>query len=320
MRAGRQYGIVAVARDKSAGETKVTARGAAALGCLYVVATPIGNLQDISARAVEVLNSVDLILAEDTRHSAKLLAHYGIATACRSFHEHNETRQVARIVKRIAAGERVALVSDAGTPLINDPGFRLVAALREQGHAVVPVPGPSAFVCALSVAGLATDRFCFEGFLPAKTSARRRCLQALAAEQRTLIFYESPRRILQAVADLAAELGPDRPAALARELTKIHETVISAPLAALHAWLEEHDEQCRGEFVIVVAGAAPSDEHDDTARVSTTDLLRVLTEELPVKQAVSVAARLTGGKRNALYQQALALSAEAGKNGTNEEE
>ena len=303
-----------VTRDKSGNETNAGTPDAADAGALYVVATPIGNLQDLSSRALEVLDSVDLILAEDTRHSARLLAHFGIGTACRSFHEHNEKRQVAAIVKRIAAGERMALVSDAGTPLISDPGFRLVAALRAQRHAVIPIPGPNAAVCALSVAGLPTDRFCFEGFLPTRTSARRRYLQALSTEQRTLIFYESPRRILPAVADLGVEFGPERPAVLARELTKIHETVVGANLAELQVWLEEHDEQRRGEFVIVVAGASPADEDDESASASTRDLLRVLVEELPVKQAVSVAARLTGGRRNALYRQAIALAA-AGNEG-----
>lgn len=320
MPAGCQCGIVKVARDKSASETNGAARVAIAGGALYVVATPIGNLQDISQRALDVLGSVDLILAEDTRHSARLLGHYGISTACRSFHDHNETRQVALIVHRIAAGGRVALVCDAGTPLISDPGFRLVAALREHGHAVVPIPGPSALVCALSVAGLPTDRFCFEGFLPARPSARRRCLAALSSEQRTLIFYESPRRILPALHDLASEFGPQRPAVLARELTKIHESIIRATLAELHAWLEEHSEQCRGEFVIVVAGAAPAEEDDDWVRLPVVDLLRALVEELPVKQAVSVAARLTGGKRNALYQQAIALPGAGNEDGAGEDE
>ena len=214
-----------MASDKSADATNRVTRGTARGGALYVVATPIGNLQDISARALDVLGSVDLILAEDTRHSAKLLARYGIGTKCRSFHEQNESRQVTRIVERIAAGERVALISDAGTPLISDPGFRLVVALREQGHAIIPIPGPSAAICALSVAGLPTARFCFEGFLPTRTSARRRHLQALSAERRTLVFYESPRRILQAVADLAAEFGPERPAVLARELTTARQSL-----------------------------------------------------------------------------------------------
>jgi len=301
-----------VANDKSADASNRITRDTARSGALYVVATPIGNLQDVSSRALDVLGSVDLILAEDTRHSATLLARYGIGTKCRSFHEHNESRQVSRIVARIVAGERVALISDAGTPLISDPGFRLVVALREQGHAIIPIPGPSAVICALSVAGLATARFCFEGFLPVRTGARRRHLQGLSAEPRTLVFYESPRRVLQAVADLAAEFGSERPAVLARELTKIHETVIGGTLAELHVWLAEHDEQRRGEFVIVVAGAAPTESDDQTTSVSTTELLGVLVEELTVSQAVSVAVRLTGGKRNALYRQAIAL-VEAGK-------
>jgi 16S rRNA (cytidine1402-2'-O)-methyltransferase len=304
-----------VASDRSG-----TERSGVDGGALYVVATPIGNLQDLSRRALEVLGSVDLILAEDTRHSAKLLSHYGIATACRSFHEHNESRQVARIVERIVAGERVALISDAGTPLISDPGFRLVAALRERAQAVIPVPGASAVICALSVAGLPTARFCFEGFLPARTSARRRHLQALSAQQRTLVFYESPRRIKQALADLAAEFGHDRCAVLARELTKIHESVVTGTLAELHVWLEEHQEQCRGEFVIVVAGAARKAEDDDTVSVSTRELLRLLIAALPVKQAVSMAARITGGKRNALYQQAIALSGTANEDAVDGEQ
>ena len=297
-----------VAGDKSGSEVTGAAKAADPEGALYVVATPIGNLQDLSRRALDVLDSVDLILAEDTRHSAKLLAHYGIGTACRSFHEHNEAHQVARVVERIAAGERVALISDAGTPLISDPGFRLVAALREAGQAVIPIPGASAVISALSVAGLPTDRFCFEGFLPPKASARRRYLQALSSEQRTVVFYESPRRVKQTLVDLHAEFGPDRRAVLARELTKIHESVVSGTLAELQRWLEEHEEQCRGEFVIVVSGAAPAREDDDTASVSSRELLRLLVEELPVKRAVAVAAQITGGKRNALYQQAIALS------------
>jgi 16S rRNA (cytidine1402-2'-O)-methyltransferase len=304
-----------VASDKSAGNTKKVIRDSAAGGGLYVVATPIGNLQDISARALEVLASVDVILAEDTRHSAKLLGHYGISTPCRSFHDHNESRQVARIAQRIADGDRIALISDAGTPLISDPGFRLVAALREQGYAVISIPGPCALVSALSVAGLATDRFCFEGFLPARTSARQQYLQSLARESRTLVFYESPRRILQALADLGGAFGGHRPAVVARELTKIHESVIAATLSELHSWLEEHPAQCRGEFVIVVAGAAPDTGDDDDVRLSTRDLLSALMAELPLKQAVSVAVRLTGAKRNALYQQALALTAAGGEEG-----
>lgn len=282
-------------------------------GALYVVATPIGNLQDIGRRALEVLASADLILAEDTRHSAKLLSHYGIATACRPFHEHNEARQVAQIVRRIAAGTRVALICDAGTPLISDPGYRLVAALREQGHAVIPVPGPSAVICALSVAGLPTDRFCFEGFLPTRSSARRNLLHTLVHEPRTLIFYESPRRVLSAIVDMAAEFGDARRAVLARELTKIHESVIGGTLAELRDRLESHPQQRRGEYVIVVAGAPPHEDHAATA-VDAEALLRVLVEELPVRQAVAIAARITGGKRNVLYRRALKLAADRSGN------
>ena len=301
-----------MAADKAGGGKSEAGGKANTAGALYVVATPIGNLKDLSRRAVEVLDAVDLILAEDTRHSATLLAHYGIGTACRSFHEHNEARQVTQIVKRIAAGGRVALISDAGTPLISDPGFRLVAALRGQGHTIIPIPGPSAAVCALSVAGLATDRFCFEGFLPAKASARRRILQSLSREDRTLVFYESPRRVLAAVSDVVAAFEGERPAVLAREMTKIHETLVSGTLAELQAWLEAHPEQRRGEYVVVVAGAPPAREDDAATDASTRDLLRVLVEELPVKQAVAVAVRITGGKRNLLYRQAIALAGTGG--------
>ena len=285
---------------------------ASTAGALYVVATPIGNLKDLSRRAVEVLDGVDLILAEDTRHSAKLLAHYGIGTACRSFHDHNEARQVTQLVKRIADGGRVALISDAGTPLISDPGFRLVAALREQGHTIIPIPGPSAAICALSIAGLPTDRFCFEGFLPPRASARRRLLHSLSSEARTLIFYESPRRVLTTVSDLVGAFGAERPAVLAREMTKIHETVVSGTLVELRSWLETHPEQRRGEYVIVVAGAPPAREEDAATNAATRNLLRVLVDELPVKQAVAVAVRITGGKRNVLYRQAVALADSGG--------
>ena len=284
-----------------AAETQANARGA-----LYVVATPIGNLGDIGRRALEVLAGADLILAEDTRHSAKLLAHYGIGTACRSFHEHNEQRQIAALVDRIDAGERIALISDAGTPLISDPGFPLVAALRARGISVIPIPGPSAALGALCAAGLPTDRFCFEGFLPAAAGARRRRLAELAGEPRTMIFYESPRRVRAALADLAAALGGDRPAVLAREITKIHETFVDGTLDALARWLDTHAEQQRGEFVVVVGGAPR--QADAEREAAARETLRVLVEELPVKRAVAVAARLTGIKRNVLYREALALA------------
>ncbi|MDX1432932.1 MAG: 16S rRNA (cytidine(1402)-2'-O)-methyltransferase [Gammaproteobacteria bacterium] len=275
-------------------------------GALYVVATPIGNLGDIGRRALEVLADADLILAEDTRHSAKLLAHYGITTTCRSFHEHNEQRQVAGIVERIGAGERIALISDAGTPLISDPGFTLVAALRARGIAVVPIPGPSAAIGALSAAGLPTDRFCFEGFLPASAGGRRRRLESLRDEARTMIFYESPRRVGAMVVDLAAAFGGDRPAVLAREITKIHETFVDGTLDTLGQWLEAHAAQARGEFVVMVGGAPPK--ADTELESAARETLRVLLEELPVKRAAAVAARLTGAKRNVLYREALALA------------
>ena len=288
-----------------AGEERGNARGA-----LYVVATPIGNLADISRRALDVLASADVILAEDTRHSAKLLAHYGIDTACRSFHEHNEQRQVAALIERIAAGERLALICDAGTPLVSDPGYRLVAALRERGIQVIPVPGANAAIGALSAAGLPSDRFCFEGFLPAGAGDRRRRLESLSSEPRTMIFYESPRRVRSMLTELADALGGDRPAVVARELTKIHETIVGGTLTELAQWLEAHEEQQRGEFVVIVGGA-PARAHA-AADAAAIDTLRVLLEELPLKQAVATAARITGMKRNVLYRVALRLADAAG--------
>lgn len=289
-----------------AGEERGNARGA-----LYVVATPIGNLADISRRALDVLASADVILAEDTRHSAKLLAHYGIDTACRSFHEHNEQRQVAALIERIAAGERLALICDAGTPLVSDPGYRLVAALRERGIQVIPVPGANAAIGALSAAGLPSDRFCFEGFLPAGAGDRRRRLESLSSEPRTMIFYESPRRVRSMLTELADALGGDRPAVVARELTKIHETIVGGTLTELAQWLEAHEEQQRGEFVVIVGGA-PARAHA-AADAAAIDTLRVLLEELPLKQAVRVAVRIGGGNRNEIYRHALKLRAPEGK-------
>lgn len=300
-----------MARTDSGARKTGRRSGAGGPGALYVVATPIGNLQDLTARAADVLGSVDLILAEDTRHSAKLLAHYGIATPCQAFHEHNEARRTPGVVERIGAGERIALVSDAGTPLISDPGFRLVAALRERGYRVIPVPGPNAAICALSVAGLATDRFCFEGFLPSRGAGRRRHLQSLATEARTLVFYESPRRVLPALTDMASTFGGDRAAVIAREMTKVHETVVSGTLDELGAWLDANPGERRGEFVVVVAGAPRADE-GRTGVAEPDALLRALLEELPLKQAVAVAARLTGVRRNVLYRDAIDLTTGTG--------
>jgi len=271
-------------------------------GVLYVVATPIGNRGDISLRAVEVLRGVDLIAAEDTRHSAPLLRHMGVDTPLRAMHEHNERQLVGQILERLQGGEAVALISDAGTPLISDPGFPLIRECQQRGLRVVPVPGASAVVCALSVAGLPTNRFLFEGF-PARTrAARRDQFQRLAGRTATLIFYESSHRVQDSLADMALVFGGERTAVLARELTKLHETVIHSNLAELCDRLAREPDQRKGEFVILLAGASPDPEAIST---ESERVLRVLSEELPVKQAASLAARLTGEKRNRLYKLAL---------------
>ncbi len=268
-------------------------------GKLWIVATPIGNLDDLSARAQTILRKVDLVAAEDTRHSAALLQHYGIATRRVALHEHNEREVSADLVRQMRDGMQIALVSDAGTPLISDPGFRLVRAAREAGIAVSPVPGACAAIAALSVAGLPSDRFVFEGFLPAKPTARRAHFQALATETRTLIFYESSHRIVEALDDLAAVFGSDRRAVVARELTKLFETVLDDSLAGLVTRVKADANQQRGEFVILVAGAG-----DDAAAARLAEGRRVfelLRKELPPGRAAKLAAEITGAPRNALY-------------------
>jgi 16S rRNA (cytidine1402-2'-O)-methyltransferase len=273
-------------------------------GTLFVVATPLGNLGDLSPRAAEVLAQVALIAAEDTRVTRRLLQHIGCDTPMLSLHDHNESQRVAGLLERLQVGEDVALVSDAGTPLISDPGYTLVRAVRQARVKVVPIPGPSALVTALSVAGLPTDRFVFEGFLSAKPAARRARLKALAQESRTLVFYESPHRILATLADLRDVLGAEREAVVARELTKTFETVHGDQLGALCEWAVADSNQQRGEFVLVVAGAS---EVVEAAKVDEEHLLQILLEELSVKQAAGLAARITGAKRNALYTRALEL-------------
>lgn len=273
-------------------------------GMLYVVATPIGNLEDISARALRVLSEVALIAAEDTRHSSRLIQHFGISTPLAACHEHNERDEGGRFIQRLLAGDSVALISDAGTPLISDPGYHLVKQARAAGVPVVPVPGPCALVAALCAAGLPSDRFIFEGFLPAKQAGRRSRLELLREEPRTLIFYEAPHRILDSLKDMETVFGGDRAAVLGRELTKTFETLKGAPLEALRAWVEADTNQQRGECVVVVAGwQAPQGEEavDENAR----RILRLLLAELPVKRAAAIAAEITGARKNLLYQLAL---------------
>ncbi len=269
------------------------------LGKLWVVATPIGNLEDLSPRARGILAGVDLIAAEDTRHSAALLRHFGIATRTVALHEHNERERADELVRRLREqGEQIALISDAGTPLISDPGFRLVRAARDAGVEVCPVPGPCAAIAALSAAGLPSDRFVFEGFLPAKSGARRARLEELAAETRTLIFYESSHRIADTLEAMAGVFGAGRPAALARELTKLHETFIVDDLNAIVARVRDDADQRRGEFVIVVSGTS-----DDDARREREGhrVFELLQRELPPGRAAKLAAQITGASRKRLY-------------------
>ncbi|MDH4869600.1 16S rRNA (cytidine(1402)-2'-O)-methyltransferase [Pseudomonas sp. BN515] len=281
-----------------------------ASGTLYVVATPIGNLDDITARALRVLREVALIAAEDTRHSARLLQHFGIETPLAACHEHNERDQGGRFLARLQAGEDVALISDAGTPLISDPGFHLVRQARAAGVAVVPVPGACALIAALSSAGLPSDRFIFEGFLPAKANARRGRLEEMREEPRTLIFYEAPHRILESLEDMRSVFGGDRPAVLARELTKTFETLKGAPLDELCGWVAADSNQQRGECVVLVGGwQAPEGEGALSAEVLR--VLDLLLAEMPVKRAAALAAEITGVRKNLLYQAALERQADS---------
>lgn len=271
-------------------------------GILYIVATPIGNLADMSQRAVETLKAVDVIAAEDTRHSATLLTHYGITKSTLSLHQHNEQQQIGRILQYLSQDKSVAVISDAGTPLISDPGMPLVREVQNAGYRVVPIPGPAAVVVALSASGLPTDRFVFEGFLSSKTQARHSQLEALAGETRTLVFYEAPHRLLETLQEMVSVFGAEREAVLARELTKHFETIRRDSLADLVAWVASDSNQQKGECVLLVHGAPRRDEEVDA---ETLRVLKLLVAELPLKQASSLAAQITGQKKNALYQYAL---------------
>ena len=271
-------------------------------GRLFLVGTPIGNLEDISARALRVLKDVNGILAEDTRHSAKLLRHYGIATPLSAWHAHNEAQRLDAVLSRLAAGEDLALISDAGMPLISDPGFPLVRAARDAGYAVECVPGPTALIAALVLSGFPAERFVFEGFLPARGPARREHLSRLAAETRTVILYESPHRLADCLADIAAVMGAERPVCLARELTKRFESVYQDTAAALASWAQAPGEEGRGEFVVLIRGLdeAPIQHALDADRV-----LRELLAELPARKAAKITARLCGGSANEYYARSL---------------
>lgn len=275
------------------------------MGMLHVVATPIGNLGDLSDRARETLAAVDVVLAEDTRHSGALLRREGIATRTESLHDHNEAQRVEVLVARLVDGARMALVSDAGTPLISDPGHVLVRAARAAGVPVLPVPGPSAVIAALSVAGLAVSRFAFEGFLPARGAARRERLESLAGEPRALVFYEAPHRVRDTIADMRAILGSEREVSVARELTKLHEQTVTAPLGELVTAFDRGEINERGEFVLVVA---PAEEEQAPESPETQAWLRALATALPPSAAARVAARATGRRRGDFYDRLRALS------------
>ncbi|HZV98593.1 MAG TPA: 16S rRNA (cytidine(1402)-2'-O)-methyltransferase [Methylophilaceae bacterium] len=274
-------------------------------GTLYVVATPIGNLQDITLRALEVLKRVDVIAAEDTRHTSGLLAHFAIQKKLIAVHEHNEKKAAEQLLTRLQAGESIALVTDAGTPGISDPGAVVVDVLHQAGIQVVPIPGPSAVIAALSAAGISAPGFSFYGFLPASGSQRRRVLEELKAQIVTLVFYEAPHRVLDSVADMAVVLGPERRLTIARELTKTFETFHRCALSEAVAWLQSDPNQQRGEFVLLVEPAPVAESAEISEEAERT--LTLLLAELPLKQAVKLAAEISGAKKNALYERALQL-------------
>ena len=277
-------------------------------GCLYVVATPIGNLSDISERAATVLAEVDIVAAEDTRHSQKLLNHLGIRKRLVSVHEHNEQQRIPILMRELREGKSVALISDAGTPLISDPGYQLVNVAHQQQVAVVPIPGPNAAITALSVAGLATDHFCFEGFLPARRSPRRSRLKYLKNERRTQVFYESAHRIVDMLSDLEENFGASRVAVVCRELTKRYESLYRGELQTLRKLLETDKTKQKGEFVVVVEGAAKPSQNGLSEK--DEHLLHILLQSLSVRQAVDLAVQISGQPRKLFYRRALELREE----------
>ncbi|MFK4753819.1 16S rRNA (cytidine(1402)-2'-O)-methyltransferase [Oceanobacter antarcticus] len=269
---------------------------------LYVVATPIGNLADLTERARQVLSAVNLIACEDTRHTQRLLQHLGLRKPMLSVHDHNERDRIQQVMDHLDQGRDIALVSDAGTPLISDPGYPLVQALRQAGHKVVPIPGASAMITALSAAGLPTDRFTFEGFLPHKSSGRKERLRAIVQDTCTLVFYEAKHRILNTLEDMSDVLGDQREAVVARELTKTFESFYRGTLMEIHAQLSSHDDHQKGEFVVMVTGnPAPA----PASEIDTERLFKLLLAELPPKKAAAIIAELTGENKKELYQKAL---------------
>ncbi|HGD3318568.1 TPA: 16S rRNA (cytidine(1402)-2'-O)-methyltransferase [Proteus mirabilis] len=279
-------------------------RAAVTTSTLYIVPTPIGNLGDITHRALDVLSHVDLIAAEDTRHTGLLLQHFAINARLFALHDHNEQQKADQLISKLQQGLSIALVSDAGTPLINDPGYHLVNQCRKNGIKVVPLPGACAAITALSAAGLPSDRFCYEGFLPAKTKSRQDCLRDLAQEPRTLIFYESTHRLLDSLADMVTVWGEARYIVLARELTKTWETIQGMPVGELLNWVREDENRRKGEMVLIVEGYQKPQEDHFAPEVLRT--LAILQKELPLKKAAAVTAEIYGVKKNALYKHVIA--------------
>ena len=280
-------------------------------GTLFVVATPIGNRDDLSPRARQALGEADLIAAEDTRHTGRLLSHFGIKTRQIALHEHNEASLISGLIGKLNEGQSIALVCDAGTPLVSDPGYRLLRAAHEHGIQVSPVPGASAVIAALSVAGLPIDRFCFEGFLPAKKAARRVSLQKLVQETRTIVFFESVHRIAECLADLIDAFGPDRQAFIGRELTKMHEQCVTGTLAELKCMTDDGRISIKGEFVLALAGHRVTE--TTAVNIDLNQLLQEISAVIPGSQAVDVVASLTGRGRNELYRLMLAQGGSAGE-------